>query len=93
MNEDNEILETGFLELTDEEMAQIAGGHGTTVRVKHGELKVYDGPGTNYAVIMTVDRDDTLTCVGVAERDRKGRTWIKVRVYGETGWVRGDKVK
>jgi len=93
MNEDIEILETGILELTDEEMEQISGGRDTTVRVKRGELKVYSGPGKDYSVIMTVDEDDTLTCVGEAKKDRKGKTWIKVRVYGETGWVRGDKVK
>ena len=89
----NEILENEneMVELTEAELDVITGGR-TTLHVKRGELKVYSGPGTG-SVIATVDASDDLVCVGEAKKDKKGKTWIKVRVYGSTGWVRGDKVK
>ena len=90
----NEILENEneMVELTDAELEVITGGR-TVLHVKRGTLNVYSGPGKNNGVIATVDPDDDLVCVGEAKKDKKGKTWIKVRVYGSTGWVRGDKVK
>ena len=29
----------------------------------------------------------------ILEKGKDGKTYIKIRVYGTTGWVRGDKVK
>lgn len=86
----NEAMET--LELTDVELELVTGGK-TILHVKRGTLSVHSGPGKSYSVIETVDKDDDLVCVGEAKKDKDGKTWIKVRVFGSTGWVRGDKVK
>ena len=90
---DNEIFENeSVLELTEEEMELVAGGRSATLRVKRGSLNVYSEPSKSSRVLMSVDRDDTLYCTGEATKNG-GKTWIRVRVNGCTGWVRGDKVK
>ena len=90
MNENNESMST--VELEDIDLELVTGGK-TVIHAKRGTLKVYSGPGENHSVIATVDPDDDLVCAGVAKKGSDGKTWIKVRVYGSTGWVRGDKTK
>ena len=91
---ENEILdsEEGLLELTEEELSSISGGT-TVIHVKRGTLNVHSGPGKNYSVLATVDKHDDLVCVGEAQKDKNGKYWIKIRVFGIVGWVRGDKTK
>lgn len=87
-----DAVDEGILELTDEDLEGIAGGK-TVLHVKRGTLEVHSGPGKNYAVIAKVDKHDDLVCVGNAQRDKNGKYWIEVRVFGLVGWVRGDKTK
>jgi uncharacterized protein YraI len=90
MNENNENMNA--IELEDIDLELVTGGR-TVIHAKRGTLKVYSGPGENHSVIATVDPHDDLVCAGVAKKGSDGKTWIKVRVYGSTGWVRGDKTK
>jgi|GEM_PF-5840301 hypothetical protein len=91
-NEMNNLELEESMELTDADLEAITGGK-TVLHVKRGTLSVYAGPGKNYGVVATVDPDDDLVCVGKAEKGKDGKTYIKIRVFGSTGWVRGDKVK
>ena len=94
MNEDmlNENIDEGILELTDADLENIAGGK-TVIHVKRGTLEVHSGPGKKYPVIAKVDKHDDLVCMGTAQKDKDGKYWIEIRVFGMIGWVRGDKTK
>lgn len=87
-----ENLESEVMDLTDEELESVVGGR-TTVRPKHGSVNVYAKPSKHSGVVAVADTDDYLTCLGEAKKDKDNKTWLKVRVFGVTGWVRGDKVK
>ena len=89
MNVENEELMEA---LEDIDLEVVTGGR-TVLHVKRGTLKVHSKPSSGSTVLCTVDRYDDLVCVGEAKRDSNNKTWIKVRVNGYVGWIRGDKAK
>ena len=89
MNVENEELMEA---LEDIDLEVVTGGR-TVLHVKRGTLHVHARPSSGSAVLCTVDKYDDLVCMGEAQKDGNGKTWIKVKVNGCVGWVRGDKTK
>ena len=87
---ENEKL--NMMALEDDALEGVNGGR-TVLHVKRGTLELHSKASGSSSTIMILDRGDNLVCVGEAKRDSHDKTWIKVRVNGTTGWVRGDKVK
>ncbi len=59
------------------------------VTVKGTRVNIRSGPGTNYAVIQTLDQDETAPATGF----NSGQTWVQIQLpNGTTGWVSADLV-
>lgn len=80
------------MELEDAELEEVVGGK-DILKVRKGEVNIRSGPGTEYGVIITMGRGDQLLNLYETKKDRKGKTWMKVRAVNQNGWVRKDLVK
>ena len=89
----NEIFEENLVELTDEELEEVAGGKQKSVYVKVKEANIRSGPGTEYSIVWGMGKGDELVYLGEKKKDKKGKTWIKVIAVATTGWIRADLVR
>ena len=60
--------------------------HATAIRYTRGAVNLRRGAGVRYARIRTLPNHARLAVLDSAH-DRSGRSWLKVRVAGHTGWV------
>ncbi len=89
----NEIFEENLVELTDEELEEVAGGKKKSIYVKVNEANIRSGPGTEYAIVWGMGKGDELAYLGEKKKDKKGKTWLKVIAVSTTGWIRADLVR
>lgn len=80
------------IELTDEELEQVAGGK-KSIYVKVREANIRSGPGKEYPSIWGMGKGDELIYLGEKKKDSRGKTWLKVKAVCVTGWIRSDLVK
>ena len=89
----NDIYEEDLVELTEEELEEVAGGKKKSVYVKVCEANIRSGPGTEYSIVWGMGKGDELVYLGEKKKDKKGKTWIKVIAVATTGWIRADLVR
>ena len=59
------------------------------ITIKGARVNIRSGPGTNYPVIQTLDRNDTAPATGF----NSGRTWVQIKLPDSTlRWVSADLV-
>jgi hypothetical protein len=59
------------------------------VTIKGARVNIRSGPGTNYPVIQTLDKNDTAPATGF----NSGQTWVQIKLPGNiSGWVSVDLV-
>ena len=94
MNEELDLELDGMesIELTDDELEEIAGGK-KRCYVKVREANIRSGPGKEYGIVWGMGKGDELIYLGEKKKDKHGRTWIKVKAVHTTGWIRADLVK
>ena len=59
----NDIYEEDLVELTEEELEEVAGGKKKSVYVKVREANIRSGPGTEYSIVWGMGKGDELECV------------------------------
>ena len=82
MNE--EIMD--FVELTDEDMAEISGGK-TKIGAVTGNTYVRTGPGLKYKSLGTLHKDESARYLHETSVDDRGVTWYKIKWNGREAWV------
>ena len=75
-----------FVELNDEDMAEISGGK-TKIGAVTGDTYVRTGPGLKYKTIGVLHKGDETKYLGKSSTDDRGVAWYKVDWNGRTGWV------
>ena len=75
-----------FVELNDEDMAEISGGK-TKIGAVTGDTNVRTGPGLKYRSIGVLFKGDETKYLGKSSTDNRGVAWHKVDWNGRTGWV------
>lgn len=89
---DLELDDMESIELTDEELDEVAGGK-KRCYVKVSEANIRSGPGKEYSSIWGMGKGDELIYLGEKQKDKHGKTWIKVKAVCVTGWIRADLVR
>ena len=89
-----EEMELGLdgVELTDDELEEVSGGK-KSLYVKAREANIRSGPGKEYSIVWGMGKGDELVFLGEKQKDRHGKTWIKVKAVCASGWIRADLVR
>lgn len=85
-------LELDGVELTDDELEEVSGGK-KSLYVKAREANIRSGPGKEYSIVWGMGKGDELVFLGEKQKDRHGKTWIKVKAVCASGWIRADLVR
>ena len=91
INENNE-MDLGMMELTDEDLDLVFGGK-KSLYVKGKNVNVRSGPGKNYHSIALMQNGDELVYKGDKKKDKEGKTWLYVSNGYVNGWIRSDLMK
>ena len=85
-------LELDGVELTDDELEEVSSGK-KSLYVKAREANIRSGPGKEYSIVWGMGKGDELVFLGEKQKDRHGKTWIKVKAVCASGWIRADLVR
>ena len=59
------------------------------ITINGARVNIRSGPGTNYPVIQTLDKNETVPATGF----NSGKTWVRIKLpNGRAGWVSADLV-
>ena len=83
VNELNEKIEL----LSDDELAEVAGGSHRYIEGDNGKSFVRTGPGLDYKSIGTLHRGDDARFLGETAIDDRGVLWYMIRWNGKRAWV------
>ncbi|MBR2796494.1 MAG: SH3 domain-containing protein [Clostridia bacterium] len=86
MNEINELNEK-IVPLTEEELAEVAGGSHRYIEGDSGKSFVHTGPGLDYKRIGTLHRGEDARFLGETSIDERGVLWYKISWNGKHAWV------
>ena len=86
INNENELNEQ-IVPLTDEELAEIAGGSHSYIEGDNGKSHVRTGPGLDYKSIGVLHRGEDAKYLGETSVDDRGVLWYKIRWNGRSAWV------
>ena len=75
-----------FVELNDEDMAEISGGK-TKIGAVTGDTNVRTGPGLKYRSFDIMYEGDEADYLGKSSTDSRGVVWYKISWYDDVGWV------
>jgi len=84
-NLNNEMLNT--IELTDEELSNVAGGKNYKIGGDSGKSHVRTGPGLEYKSIGILHRGEEAKYLNKTSTDDRGVVWYKIEWNGRSAWV------
>lgn len=87
MNEHMNELNEKIVPLTDEELAEVAGGKHSYIEGDDGKSHVRTGPGLDYKSIGVLHRGEDARFLGETAYDERGVKWFKIRWDGRSAWV------
>lgn len=87
MNINENELNEQIIPLTDEELAEVAGGRHSYIEGDDGKSNVRTGPGLGYKSLGVLRRGDDARYLHETAVDERGVLWYKIRWNGHSAWV------
>ena len=85
--ENNEMLNERIVPLTEEELAEVAGGKHSYIEGDNGKSFIHTGPGLSYHRIGVLHRDEDARYLHETAIDDRGVIWYMIRWNGQDAWV------